>query len=123
MKFYIKISLFLLAFIGNFSVQADEQPPVSSKKETILIPGNKRTTRPEAPSRVFIMCAYDSEHIYFQLPAGINFITVDLTGETDQWSGVATSENPCVEIPDLIGEYEIVCTTDDGRVFSGLLTF
>ncbi|MDE5812410.1 MAG: hypothetical protein K2G64_01235 [Muribaculaceae bacterium] len=116
--FFVIVSL-PLQVVADRNDNSTQHPTAT----TVLSQKRHTTTRPEAPSRVFIMCAYDSEHLYFQLPAGVIFITVDLIGETNQWSGVATAEFPRVDIPVLMGEYEINCTTDDGRVFSGFLSF
>lgn len=79
--------------------------------------------RPNAPSRVFIECTYGDGGMEFTFPEGVETLTVQISNEGETLTFVATSEEPRFEIPVLTGEYAIQCTTDDGRVFAGVIEF
>lgn len=97
--------------------------PIPEKKKIVLLPFKGLPNRPNAPSRVYIECEYCAEYIEFTLPEGVTAISVVLTNGDDTLMDVATVESPVIYLPTLYGEYEMTCTTDDGRDFYGTLYF
>lgn len=46
-------------------------------------------------------------------------MTVRVFNGVDEYVGTVTADTPWLEFPILSGIYDVECTTDDGRVFSG----
>jgi hypothetical protein len=82
-------------------------------------------TRPNAPSRNFIECSYDIGYLNLNLPTGVNYANVSISEISSDiiWEGYVSTDSYTIQIPVLSGEYEIDCTTDDGRVYFGTLIF
>lgn len=88
-------------------------------RETILKHLPSKDNRPNAPSRYYIACFYGESFIEFVFPNGVQTIEVRIYNEIYEYNGTATADTPWIELPSLSGIYDIECTTDDGRVFSG----
>lgn len=89
-------------------------------RETILRSNPaKRTNRPNAPSRAYIQCIYGDCFVEFILPDGVQTMEVRIYNGIDEYAGTVTADTPWIEIPNLSGIYDVECTTDDGRIFSG----
>ena len=122
----ISAGLLVLASMLPLPMRADEtapKDPVKDPYKTIIIREPRPKNRPEAPSRVYIECRYGAGFMWFQLPAGVYQATLRLSNDTFVWEGLVTTDNPMVEIPSLTGEYTLLCQTDNGRLFTGLLEF
>ncbi|MBR5844494.1 MAG: hypothetical protein IKY75_07965 [Bacteroidaceae bacterium] len=79
---------------------------------------------PRTLGDLFITCYYNNECIELEFPADVDFMEVTIGNEnTTIWSGVVTADMPSCDIPYLVGDYVIACTTDNGTVYSGLLSF
>lgn len=82
---------------------------------------NGTNKRPNAPSRDFLECNYGEGFLVVVVPDGVSYITVRIYDDRDEYCGFVTSDAPIVELPMLTGEYYVECTTDDGRVFCGII--
>ena len=100
-----------------------DQAPKDLPKTVILRHTKHDSLRPNAPSRVIIECAYGDGVLQLHLPSGVYYANLRLMNDTYVWEGLVTADNPTVEIPSLNGEYTLLCQTDDGRIFTGLLEF
>lgn len=122
----VKFLVMLLALVlasqwseaSSSTSSKDNTTPVI--KETILRSNPARkTNRPNAPSRSYIECFYGVGFIEFVMPDGVQTMGVRVFNGVDEYAGTVTANTPWVELPNLSGIYDIECTTDDGRVFSG----
>lgn len=115
--------LLLLASLFTVGVRADEKPKPIKTEKLILI--EKEPDRaPRTLGDLFITCYYNNECIELEFPADVDFMEVTIGNEnTTIWSGVVTADMPSCDIPYLVGNYVIACTTDNGTVYSGLLSF
>ena len=102
------------------------QLPDSLKIGTIIIiktpkPGN----RPNAltNSNAGISCTYGRGWLRLELPRGVYSSTVTLTSATYRWEGLASTDQPYTEIPELEGRYTIILRTDDSQTYSGSIEF
>lgn len=91
--------------------------------KTIVLYDNIPSGRPNAPSRVYIECTYGSGFINFSFPESIQEISVEIYNEDESICGVVTNNFPCMELPDMSGNYNIVCTTENNKIYRGILTF
>ena len=115
--------LLLLASLFTVGVRADEKSKPIKTEKLILI--EKEPDRaPRTLGDLFITCYYNNECIELEFPADVDFMEVTIGNEnTTIWSGVVTADMPSCDIPYLVGNYVIACTTDNGTVYSGLLSF
>lgn len=82
------------------------------------------TNTPRMPSYNFIECRYSLGKIEFELPSSIENIEIEIYNQNiPVWSGVIYSGDSFAEIPYLSGDYSIYCTTNDGQMFFGTLSF
>lgn len=80
--------------------------------------------RPNMPARYSILCRYSIGHLSFELPPNVDAVNIMLGDEMfPVWVGFVNKVNPEVEIPELHGEVQIVCITDFGSKFKGVLQF
>ena len=78
---------------------------------------------PRTLGDLFVTCYYNNECIEVEFPADVDFMEVTIGNEnTTIWSGVVTADMPSCDIPYLVGEYQITCTTDNGAVYQGILS-
>lgn len=119
----VKFLVTVLALV--FAFQLSEASTTSSNtttviRETILKSNQaKKTNRPNAPSRSYIECFYGEGFVQVVFPDGIQTMTVRVFNGVDEYAGTVTADTTWVELPILSGIYDVECTTDDGRVFSG----
>ena len=122
----IKILCTVSLIATSFSIKADNETPkldgpVSStllKKETVS------SQRPRTLGDMFITCYYNNECIEVEFPADAECMEVTISNESvSVWSGIITCDAPTCDIPQLVGQYIITCTTDNGLVYQGLLSF
>lgn len=80
--------------------------------------------RPKAPARYNVECTYSLGYMEFTFPSGVSYMSVEIMeGETPVWNGCVTPDSPAVEIPILYGEYNVICTTDNGVKYGGIVCF
>lgn len=79
--------------------------------------------RPNAPSRVRIMCDYGDGYVRLTFPEGIWSATVSISNGSDEWFGFASVDEPLMETPSFSGEYTIRCFADNGSTFVGTLVY
>ncbi len=78
---------------------------------------------PRTLGDLFITCYYNNECIEVEFPAEVDCMDVSISdGATIIWSGFVTADTPVCDIPYLVGVYNIVCTTDNGAVYQGMLS-
>lgn len=86
---------------------------------------NGQSGRPKAPSNQRIYFAYDAANgdCIFSLPADVEYIDIELTCTDNQvaYIGSADALNPVWHQTLSSGEYYIVCTADNGDIYSGYL--
>lgn len=100
-----------------------------AKKEALLL--GKTPNRPRArglhgkPAGILsIQCSYSREHICFELPAEADFMEVTITDANGMvWSGFASQDEPCCNIPPMASPARIECTVDMTTTFTGTLVF
>ncbi|MBD5367742.1 MAG: hypothetical protein HDR83_00550 [Bacteroides sp.] len=116
--------LFFITFgLIPVSVDAGISSTSSGEKSTILISKKNTSGRPGVPSKFTIGCYYGDGYIGFVFPTGINLISINISNEIEEWSGVATTDEPVLETPHFSGEYEIECVADNGHTFVGIIEF
>lgn len=103
---------------GNSDSQGGGSNHTFSETTLRLLPP-KDTLRPNAPSRSYIVCLYSEGFIEFTFPDGVQSMEVRIYNGVNEYVGTTTADTPWIELPSLSGIYDIECTTDDGRVFSG----
>lgn len=106
----------------SLPVMADQQAP-SNKGYAVLAQNKSNGNRPKAPTTLFVGCEYGDGFLVFTLPESVGMLTFILYKDGEVISGMATSEDPCVEIPSLHGEYNIECVDDGNRTYTGVLDF
>lgn len=75
--------------------------------------------RPRIPSMIYLEYKYDGNGITIVAPEMYSEIEISVTG-MDAFYGYLNADNGfCLETGTLEGAYIIVCTTQDGSVFSG----
>lgn len=83
------------------------------------------SSRPKAPSNQCIFFAYDAANgdCIFSLPVDVEYIDIELTGTDNQvvYIGSVDSLNPVWHQTLSSGEYYIVCTADNGDIYSGYI--
>lgn len=80
--------------------------------------------RPSSPAKYSIVCEYSSGYLSFKFPPNVDAVNIILGDEMfPVWVGFVNKVNPEVEIPELHGEVQIVCITDSGSMFKGVLQF
>ena len=103
--------------------EGNQNKSSSDPGTAILYQKKYNSNRPNAPQRIYIECQYRNGSIEFIFPNGIYSVSVHIYNDLDNWWGIATTEEPCIEIPFFNGNYIIECTSDDGRTFSGEIIF
>ena len=123
MKHLLTFAIMLLALSAPFSIQAVDQVTDSTtiiKKDPP--PKGGRLHIPANP-KAGIVCTYGRGWLKLDLPRGVYSATVMLTSATYQWNGLATTDQPYTEIPELEGRYTIILRTDDNQTYSGSIEF
>ena len=124
-KIFNFLAIIALSLVTVQFVMADGKTPTLPQKTKRLekqIPSNNGS--PRTLGDLFITCYYNNECIEVEFPADVDFMEVTIGNEnTTIWSGVVTADMPSCDIPYLVGNYVIACTTDNGTVYSGLLSF
>lgn len=119
------LAIIALSLVTVQFVMADGKTPTLPQKTKRLekqIPSNNGS--PRTLGDLFITCYYNNECIELEFPADVDFMEVAIGNEnTTIWSGLVTADTPTCDIPYLVGNYVIACTTDNGTVYSGLLSF
>lgn len=123
LKFLFAILALALTFQWSFADSSTTSGSGSSAiKNTILKnKSHNNSHRPNAPSRLYIECFYGEGFVEFIFPDGVQTMEVRVYNGVDEYAGTVSVENPLFELPILSGEYEIECSCDDGRIFSGMI--
>lgn len=78
---------------------------------------------PRTLGDLFITCYYNNECIEVDFPADVDCMDITISdGAVAIWSGFVTADTPQCDIPYLVGQYQITCTTDNGAVYQGILS-
>lgn len=123
MKRITKILLAIAMTIVFLPVNADDTSnpkPVSSTrlKKTLV-----DTQTPRSLGDLFITCYYNNECLEVEFPADVDSMDITISdGAVTIWSGFVTADAPACDIPYLVGQYQITCTTDNGAVYQGILS-
>lgn len=94
--------------------------PKNGRLKIVKIPNRHRM-----PSRVYMEYVYDGNGITVYAPDAYTRFEISITEENDIMgiSGELSEENGYhIETGALTGTYTIVCTTEDGSIFSGTMT-
>lgn len=123
MKNIAKFLLTLAIAIVSLSVCADDSTEIKPVSSTKLKKSVANTQSPRTLGDMFITCYYNNECIEVEFPAEVDCMDVSISdGATIIWSGFVTADTPVCDIPYLVGVYNIVCTTDNGAVYQGMLS-
>ena len=120
---YIAIFLICISCSGN--IFADSRSENAADLSTTYLktkrdPGH----RPKSPAKIYLVCQYSIGHISLSFPDDATYMDVSLNDETGPvWIGTISRTNPETEIPSLLGEYTIICQTDQNQIFEGTLFF
>lgn len=121
------LSVVILCFLGianKMTADTSGEPKskdMTSGKKTVLSLSKKGTARPNALSNIGMECFYGDGFIEFEFPEGVQYLYVKVYDMLFEFEGIVTKDSPTLEIPSHHGEYNIECTTDDGRMFSGII--
>ena len=103
---------------GSFS-RNDSQEITKNKND------NGQSGRPKAPSKQCIYFSYDmtNGNCYFTLPADVEYIDIEMTNYDNRtvYVGSVDTLSPIWHQSLTIGEYYIVCTADNGDIYSGYI--
>ncbi len=118
---FITISLL---FLCSSTIHGEQKLSNNEKSITTILPRNTPTHRPKSPAKIYLVCQYSIGHISLSFPDDATYMDVSLNDETGPvWIGTISRTNPETEIPSLLGEYTIICQTDQNQIFEGTLFF
>ena len=119
-----KLNLVILFACCVFmSIWASPEGTTSSDPDHVVIfQQDVPNKRPNLPARYYLECHYGCGYMEFSIPAGFEYLIVSIRdGEYSVWEGMVSPDNPYTEIPDLSGEYTVVCTSDGNHTFVGTI--
>ena len=105
------------------SVNADDTSNPKPVSSTRLKKTKVDTQTPRSLGDLFITCYYNNECLEVEFPADVDSMDITISdGAVTIWSGFVTADAPACDIPYLVGQYQITCTTDNGAVYQGILS-
>lgn len=117
------IVLITASLLGaSLPIIADPSTP-SQPGNNILKENKDKQNRPNSLVEDVIICMISNNLISFELPQGVESISISIYNDTEGWIGFATREDNWVETPFTSGCFNIDCFTPDGRTFSGVISF
>ena len=120
-KLIFLILLLTSPFIFNVNAEDNNKP---IKADRLILIEKEPAKAPRTLGDMFITCYYNNECIEVEFPADAECMEVTISNESvSVWSGIITCDAPTCDIPQLVGQYIITCTTDNGLVYQGLLSF
>lgn len=123
-KHLVSILALALSFQWSYAGSSDSKADGSNhsfSETTLKLLSHKNNHRPNAPSRSYIGCFYGEGFIEIVLPDGIHTMEVRVYNGDGEYAGTVSVDTPWIELPILSGIYDVECTSDDGRVFSGVI--
>lgn len=118
------IPFLFLAVIGFCRINADDNntPTSPSIPTSKLKEGPRPSNRPNSMVSEIITCSYSNGELEFILPDSIQGGTVIIN--SGSWGEIfyITAEDSIIRWLGQTGTYTIEFVSDDGRVFSGILT-
>ena len=123
MRRITKILLAIAMTIVFLSVNADDTSNPKPVSSTRLKKTKVDTQTPRSLGDLFITCYYNNECLEVEFPADVDSMDITISdGAVTIWSGFVTADAPACDIPYLVGQYQITCTTDNGAVYQGILS-
>ncbi len=125
MKSLTKILWAITLIAVSLTVSADNETPTldGPVKSTLLKKEKSNTEGPRTLGDLFVTCYYNNECIEVEFPADVDSMDITISdGAVTIWSGFVTADAPACDIPYLVGQYQITCTTDNGAVYQGILS-
>lgn len=95
----------------------------SVRGSTVLRHHRSSAKYPNSPSLLSIECSYGDGFVKFDVPEGTQYLSVRIYNEYDEHLGNVNSENSILQIPHLMGEYNVECIDDSNRIFAGTIEF
>lgn len=118
------VVLFILIISAIASHAGDGENSVYPPEEKrVTLRGKGLSHRPGAPSNFFIDCYYSDGYIGLVMPTGVYSVSVSISNEIEDWSGIVTVDDPVTETPSFSGEYQIECVADNGHTFIGIIEY
>ena len=119
-KYQTILTLSLATIIATPAINADSGNN-SNPDKIILVPGKSDPNRHRIPARTFLTCTYQNDELTFDIPAGVEFLSVTVRHDaTNQiWYNVVDEQFPTMEIGTLPGSYTITVITDADSEFTG----
>ena len=125
MKRILNFLAILMLSIATAHIAIADGNTTSLPKKTVRLEKKIQSNNgsPRTLGDMFITCYYNNECIEVEFPAEVDCMDVSISdGATIIWSGFVTADTPVCDIPNLVGVYNIVCTTDNGAVYQGMLS-
>lgn len=118
-KILLAIAMTIVLLPANADDTSNAKPVSSTKlKKTVV-----DTQTPRTLGDLFVTCYYNNECIEVEFPADVDSMDITISdGAVAIWSGFVTADTPQCDIPYLVGQYQITCTTDNGAVYQGILS-
>lgn len=117
-------STFIIVAIVSFTslfAYADGNTPTNPGKNIL----KERTDTPRPNSlqdqESVIICHINNNIISFELPQGIESISINIYNDTEGWMGFVTRSANRIMIPYYSGSFYIDCYSQDNRMFSGII--
>lgn len=96
----------------------------SEGRTAILKGGSTEDPTDRKPGPNQLICYYTTGSIAINFPAEIDHLTISIGEPTAPvWTGEVTATDPVATFPAISGERLVTCTTDEGSLYSGYLSF
>jgi hypothetical protein len=120
-KLFLAITLLCCGSISSFAERIFPQ----TAKQTTSLKKVKSGNRPMAPATFSLMCEYMPGYFKLEFTGGVDNLYVKLIKTDNQtiWDGYFSISFPSSGIPELTGEYNIICVDEYENEFVGTLDF
>ncbi len=121
-KLFLILTYLFLSFnimnAADLSNKAD-QPTIQEINEKSKQPDPKKKRMPGISQSIGIYYDNVRQECTFIMPSSISSISITLQSENEVMTGYVSSDYPIWHVDLTPGIYNILCTSDDGRVFEG----
>jgi len=120
-----KVATVVTMLVIGTTLGVAQHPPSNTKSRIAVLKREISSKRPQSPPYAFIECSYYKGCMSFNFSGGVDNVYAQLTDSNDMllWDGYISNAYNTVGIPELSGEYNIVCIDEYGNEFIGTLEF